>query len=199
VTFRMHAMQNATHGYGGRVLRLLLARMRTRGRVRAGRGVRVGRGVRFDVAAGGTLVLGAGVAVGERTRFDIAGDVRIGAGTRLGPRCRIAARERITIGARCVLGDEVVVLDFDHETADVERPVRLQGLLTSPVTVGDGACLDDAVVVLRGAEVGAGARVTTRSVVTAAVAAGATATGVPARQVESSSSASAARPAGTSR
>ena len=199
MTFRMHAMRNAAHGYAAGVLALLVARVRTRGRVRAGRGVRVGHGVRFDVAAGGSLTLDAGVVVGARTRFDVAGDVRIGARTRLGSRCRIAARERITIGARCVLGDDVVVLDFDHETADVERPVRLQGLLTSPVTIGDGARLDDAVVVLRGAQVGPGARVTTRSVVTGAVAAGAVATGVPARQSDSSASASAARSPGTSR
>ena len=180
MTFCMHAMRNVAHGYAAGVLALLVARVRTRGRVRAARGVRVGPGVRFDVTPGGSLTLGAGVVIGEGSRFDVAGDVGIGAGTRLGSRCRIGARERIAIGARCVLGDEVVVLDFDHDTADVERPVRLQALLTSPVTIGDGARLDDAVVVLRGAEVGPAARVTTRSVVTRNVPDGVTATGVPA-------------------
>jgi acetyltransferase-like isoleucine patch superfamily enzyme len=181
------------------VLRLLVARLRTRGRVRAGRGVAIGRGVRFDVAPGGLLVLGAGVAVGERTRFDVGGRVDVGAGSRLGRRCAIGARERIAIGARCDLGDEVVVLDFDHDAGDVERPVRIQGLLTSPVTIGDDARLDDAAVVLRGATVGPGARVTTRAVVTGAVPAGAIAGGVPARQAETSASASPTRPSGTSR
>ena len=103
-------------------------------------------------------------------------------GARLGARCAIACRERVTLGARCVLGDEVVVMDFDHGTADAERPVRLQGLLSGPVAVGEDARLDDAVVVLRGTSVGPGARVTTRSVVTRDVAAGAVAGGVPAHR-----------------
>ena len=165
----------------GPALRLLLARLRTRGRLRAGRGVLLGRGVRLDVAPGGRLTLGAGCVVGERTRFDVRGRVDVGTDARLGARCAIASREQITLGARCVLGDEVVVMDFDHETADTERPVRLQGLLSAPVSVGEGARLDDAVVVLRGTTVGRGARVTTRSVVTRDVAAGAVAGGVPAQ------------------
>ena len=99
---------------------------------------------------------GRGVKVGRGVRFDVAS------------------------GGSLLLGDEVVILDFDHDTADVERPVRLQGLVTAPVEIGDGAVLDATVVVLRGAAIGAGAHVTTRSVVTREVAPGVTATGVPA-------------------
>jgi acetyltransferase-like isoleucine patch superfamily enzyme len=144
--------------------------------------VRLERGVRLDVAPGGAVTLGDGCAVGARTRFDVAGEVRIGPGTRLGEHCVIGARERVTIGARCRLGDEVVVLDFDHAATDPEVPMRLQGLRRTAVVIGDGVVLDHAAVVLRGATVGDGARVTHRSVVTGAVAPGATATGVPARQ-----------------
>ncbi len=161
-----------------------LNRRRWRGRVREGRGVRLGSGVRIDVRRGATLTLGDGVTVGDGTRFDIAGDgatVHIGAGTVLGRRCVVAARERVIIGERCRLGDEVVVMDFDHAAADHERPVREQGLVTAPVAIGDGAVLDDTVVVLHGTTVGPGVRVTTRSVVTGDIAPGATVGGVPAR------------------
>jgi acetyltransferase-like isoleucine patch superfamily enzyme len=164
------------------VLRLALVRLRTRGRVRAGRDVRLGRGVRVAVPPGGSLVLGNHVVVGDGTRFDVAGgEIRIGAGSTLGRRCVVAARGRVTIGERCRLGDEVVLMDFDHDATDSERPVRLQGLITSPIALGDGARLDDTVVVLRGATVGPGAHVTTRSVVTHDIQPGATAGGVPAR------------------
>ena len=128
------------------------------------------------------LDLGDGVTVGDGTRFDIAGDgaaVHIGAGTALGRRCVVAAREQVIIGERCRLGDEVVVMDFDHAAADHERPVREQGLVTAPVAIGDGAVLDDTVVVLQGTTVGPGVRVTTRSVVTGDIAPGATVGGVP--------------------
>jgi len=161
---------------------LALARLRARGRLHAGRGVSVGRGVRFDLGPRARVVLGDGCAVGGRTELHVAaGSVVVGPGARLGERCRITAYERIEIGARARLDDEVVLVDFDHDTADVERPVRLQGLLTAPVIVGEGAVLDRAAVVLRGVTVGPGARVGTRAVVTRDVPAGGRVEGVPAR------------------
>jgi len=166
------------------VLRLLLVRRRSRGRVHAGAGVRLGRGVRVDVGPGATLTLGDGVTIGAGTRFDIGGcaAVHLRPGTTLGRRCVVSARERITVGERCRLGDEVVLMDFGHDAADPERPVREQGLVTAPVAIGDDAVLDDTVVVLHGTTIGPGAHVTTRSVVTRDVEPGATAGGVPARR-----------------
>ena len=146
--------------------------------------MKLGRNVSFDITPGASLSLGDGVTIGPGTRFDIAGDgtaVDVGAGTTLGRRCVVAARRGITVGERCHLGDEVVLMDFDHASADPERPVREQGLVTGPVTIGDGAVLDDTVVVLHGTIVGAGAHVTTRALVNRDIAPGATAGGVPAR------------------
>jgi acetyltransferase-like isoleucine patch superfamily enzyme len=162
----------------------MVTRRRSRGRVRTEGRVELGRRVRVDVRPGATLTLGDGVKIGAGTRFDIAGGgtaVDVGAGTVLGRRCVVAARERVTIGEGCRLGDEVVLMDFDHAAADHERPVREQGLVTAPVAIGDGAVLDDTVVVLHGTTVGPGAHVTTRAVVTRDVAPGVTAGGVPAR------------------
>ena len=161
----------------------LLLRLRTRGRVAVGAGVRLGRGVVWDVAPGGSVVLGDGVAVGPHCRFHVGGgaEVRVGAGTRLGERCVITAHERVEVGDACTLGDEVVLLDFDHVTADREVPVRHQGLATAPVVVGDRVRLDRAAVVLRGVRIGAGARAGVRALVTRDVAPGARVEGVPAR------------------
>ena len=164
-------------------LRLALARLRTRGRLRDGRRVRLGRGVVFDLAPGARVVLGEGCVVGAGTRVHARGQVRIGPGARLGERCRIAAHERVEVGAGAVLADEVVLIDFDHDFRDVERPIRRQRILTAPTVIGDRAILDAGAGVLRGVAVGAGARVRTRGVVTRDVAAGATVQGVPARPV----------------
>jgi acetyltransferase-like isoleucine patch superfamily enzyme len=153
--------------------------------------------VRFDVARGARVVLGDGCRVGARTRFHVAaGEVRVGPGASLGERCVISAHERVTIGERAVLGDEVVLIDFDHTIGDVERPVRLQGLATGPITIGADAVLDDAVTVLRGREVGRGAHVMARGVVTRDVAPGALVEGVPARPPVSRPAAPAPRPRG---
>ena len=92
----------------------------------------------------------------------------------------IAARDRVTVGAHTRLGDEVVLIDFDHGTDDVERPVRLQGLPTAPIAIGERARIDYGAAILRGVRVGAGAHVGPRSVVVRDVAADADVQGIPA-------------------
>jgi acetyltransferase-like isoleucine patch superfamily enzyme len=162
-------------------MRLLLARLRSRGRVVAEGRPRLGRGVRFEVARGARVVLGDACHIGAGTRFHVAaGEVRVGPGASLGERCVISAHDRVVIGEQAVLGDEVVLIDFDHAIGDVERPVRLQGLVTAPIAIGAQAVLDDAVMVLRGCEVGQGAHVVARGVVTTDVAPGGRVEGVPA-------------------
>jgi acetyltransferase-like isoleucine patch superfamily enzyme len=165
------------------MMRVTLARLRTRGRVRAEGRVRLGAGVRFHLAPGAVVLLEDRCEIGAGTRFHVHGRARIGAGTRLGERCVVAAHESVEVGAGAMLDDEVVLIDFDHGIADVERPVRLQGLVTSPVVIGERARLGAGATVLRGVVVGPGAVVQPRGVVTRDVAAGATVAGVPARPV----------------
>jgi acetyltransferase-like isoleucine patch superfamily enzyme len=165
------------------MLRLVLARLRAHGRLGVDGRPRLGHNVRFDLAPGALVTLGDDCRIGDGCRFHV-GDgatVAIGAGAVLGERCVLAAHERIEVGPRARLGDKVVIVDFDHDLADVERPVRQQGLLTSPVMIGEGAVVEAAAGVLRGVTVGDGARVGARAVVTHDVPAGARAEGVPAR------------------
>jgi acetyltransferase-like isoleucine patch superfamily enzyme len=165
------------------MLRLALARLRFRGRLTTAGRPRLGRRVRFDLAPGAVVALGDGCHVGAGCRFHVGpgATVSVGADARLGERCIIAAHERVEIGQAARLGDEVVLIDFDHDVRDVERPVREQGLLTAPVVIGERALIGAAAGVLRGVTVGAGARVGVRAVVTHDVPAGASAEGVPAR------------------
>lgn len=162
-------------------LRALRVRARQRGRVELRGTPRLGRGVRFEVAPGARVVVGDGAALGERCRVEVrGGTVAIGAGTVLGDRCAVVARAGVAIGERCVLGDEVVVVDFDHHFGDSETPIRLQGLRAAAVHIDAGAVLGPRVAVLRGVRIGAGARVGSHSVVTRDVVAGAVVDGVPA-------------------
>ena len=157
----------------------LRARLRAR---RAGaRGAAFGHGVVVDVAEGARLEIEPGAVIGDRSRIVVrAGTVRIGAGTALGERCRLIAHERIEIGPGAVLGDETVAVDFDHRDDDVERPVRLQGIATAPVSVGANARIGARAAIQRGVAIGDGAEVGPLAVVTRSVAAGARAGGVPA-------------------
>ncbi len=165
------------------MLRLALARLRARGRLTVEGRPRLGRRVRVDVAPGALVVLSDGCRIGDGCRFHVGhgATVTIGAGAVLGERCVLAAHERIEIRARARLGEEVVIVDFDHDLRDVERPVRQQGLLTAPVVIGEGAIVATAAGVLRGVTIGEGAHVAVRAVVTHDVPAGARAEGVPAR------------------
>jgi acetyltransferase-like isoleucine patch superfamily enzyme len=165
------------------MMRVTLARLRSHGRLRAEGRVRIGRGVRFHLAPGAVVTLEDRCDIGAGTRFHIHGEARIGAGARLGERCVVAAHERVEVGAGASLDDEVVLIDFDHGIADVERPIRLQDLDTAPVVIGERAVLAAGATVLRGVVVGAGARVQPRGVVTRDVPPGATVGGVPARPV----------------
>jgi acetyltransferase-like isoleucine patch superfamily enzyme len=141
----------------------------------------IGRHARFDVAPGGQVVLGAGVALGDGCRLHVgaAAVVTIGAGTRLGERCVLTAHDRITIGARCLLADEVVIVDGNPSFDDVERPVREQGIVSAPIAIGDGVRIGPSAAVLPGVTVGAGAAIGAHAVVTADVAPGIAVQGVP--------------------
>ena len=166
------------------MMRVALARLRSHGRLRATGHVRIGRGVRFHLAPGAVVTLEDRCAIGAGTRFHVHGQARIGAGARLGERCVVAAHERVEVGEEAILDDEVVLIDFDHGIADVERPIRLQELVTAPVVIGARAMLAAGATVLRGVVVGEGARVQPRGVVTRDVPAGAIVGGVPARPVD---------------
>jgi acetyltransferase-like isoleucine patch superfamily enzyme len=164
------------------MLRVLLARLRARGRLTTSGRVRLGRRVRFDLAPGALVTLRDGSRVGDGCRFHVGTGATVAVGPRaqLGERCVIAAHERVEVGPGARLGDEVVLIDFDHDLRDVEIPVREQPLLTAPVIVGERAVVDTAAGVLRGVTIGAGARVGVRAVVTHDVPPGARAEGVPA-------------------
>jgi acetyltransferase-like isoleucine patch superfamily enzyme len=165
------------------MLRVTLARLCSHGRVRAEGRVRIGPGVRFHLAPGAVVTLGDRCRIGAGTRFHVHGQARIGAGAQLGERCVVAAHERVEVGAGATLDDEVVLIDFDQGIADVERPVRMQALVTAPVVIGERAVLAAGATVLRGVVVGSDARVQPRGVVTRDVPAGTTVGGVPARPV----------------
>jgi len=151
-------------------------------RATGARNAAVGRDVVIEVARGATLELGAGCAIGDRCRVLVrSGTVRIGPRAVLGERCAITAHAAIEIGEGAVLGDEAVVLDFDHRYDDPNTPIRLQGINTAPVVVGAGARIGARVAIQRGVTIGDGAEVAAQSVVTRDVAPHGRVGGVPAQ------------------
>jgi acetyltransferase-like isoleucine patch superfamily enzyme len=162
--------------------RLRARRLNRRDGVELAPGALIGRAVSVEVSPGARLRIGACARIGDRTRFLVrAGAVEIGEQASLGERCTIVAHAGVQIAPRATLGDEVTILDFDHRFADPELPIRVQGLTSERVSVGEGAILGPRAAVLRGARVGAGARVGPLAVVKGEIAPGAVVEGVPAR------------------
>ena len=82
--------------------------------------------------------------------------MRIGAKTVIGIRNTVNGYLDIRIGEACLLGDDVYVCDFDHRTEDLAVPIKDQGLVKSPVRIGDDVWIGTKVTVLRGTDVGSG-------------------------------------------
>lgn len=139
------------------VLRILLLRLRSRGRLCASSDVHVARGVRIRVAPGARVVLGPGAALGEGSRIEaVAGTVRIGPGARLGERAIVVSHAGVEIGANARIGDWAALAGAEPTFADVETPIREQPLRRAPVTIGAGAVLGPHVAVGPGVAVPAG-------------------------------------------
>jgi len=138
----------------------------------------------FEIGRHGRLELGRWSWVGHGTKIRChEGRISIGAKTVLGQECTISAFQHVSIGRECVIADRVMLIDFDHGVAEVERPIRLQGIYKRDVRVGHNVWIGYGACILRGVTVGDNAIVGTGAVVTKDVPANAVVAGVPARLI----------------
>ena len=138
----------------------------------------------LQIGRNGRVELGRWSWIGHGTKIRChEGLVSIGAKTVLGQECTISAYQHVSIGRECVIADRVMLIDFDHGAAEVERPVRLQGIYKRDVNVGHNVWIGYGACILRGVTVGDNAIIGTGAVVTADVPDNAVVGGVPARVI----------------
>jgi len=131
-------------------------------------------------------------AIDLRDGVDIYGDmfmhtgwggrITIDEGTHIQPGCHVhACLADITIGKKVEIAPRCAFYSYDHSisagTLIMHQPLTTKG----PITIGDGAWLGHAVIVLSGVSIGAGAVIGSGSVVTSDIPANAIAAGSPAR------------------
>jgi len=139
-------------------------------------------GVKLEIGRTAQVRFGRWTWIGHDTKIRChEGEVRIGDKTVIGQECTITAYQHIWIGEQCVVADRVMMIDFDHSVAEVERPIRVQGIYKRDVRVGNNVWIGYGAQILRGVTVGDNSIVGAGAVVTKDVPANAVVAGVPAR------------------
>jgi acetyltransferase-like isoleucine patch superfamily enzyme len=175
-----------TPKYGVLALRLLRRRFLTpTGRRMVLEGMLfLGGGVQIEIGKTARVRFGRWVWIGHGTKIRChEGEVRIGDKTVLGQECTISAYQHVTIGEQCIIADRVMMIDFDHNVAEVERPIRRQGIYKRDVRVGNNVWIGYGAQILRGTTVGDNAIIGASAVVTRDVPANAVVAGAPARVI----------------
>ena len=141
-----------------------------------------GRDLELQIGRKGRIEFGRFVWIGDGTKIRChEGAVEVGDKTVLGQECTISAYQRIRIGEQCVIADRAMFIDFDHGAAEVERPIRVQGIYKRDTVVGSNVWVGYGACVLRGVRVGDNSIIGTNAVVTRDVPANAVVGGVPAK------------------
>ena len=166
------------------ILRLGLWKLRLGRRLKLDGLAFIGPGCRLEVGRDAVLELGRWSWIGHDCKIRChEGAVSVGAKSVMGQECTISAFQHVSIGRECVIADRVMMIDFDHGTAEVERPIREQGIYKRDVRVGHNVWIGYGACVLRGCTVGDNAVIGANAVVAADVAANAVVGGVPARLI----------------
>jgi acetyltransferase-like isoleucine patch superfamily enzyme len=177
---RRHRMLNRK--YALLLLRLAAWKLRLRGRLQLDGFAFIGPGCRLEVGPNAVLELGRWSWLGHGCKIRChEGRVSLGAKSVMGQECTISAYQHVSIGRECVIADRVMLIDFDHGSAEVERPIRMQGIYKRDVNVGHNVWIGYGACILRGVTVGDNAIVGTNAVVTKDVPENAVVGGVPAR------------------
>ena len=142
----------------------------------------LGGGVKVQIGRRARVRFGRWVWIGHDTKIRChEGRVSIGDKTVMGQECTISAYQHVSIGEQCIFADRVMLIDFDHNVAEVERPIRVQGIYKRDVRVGNNVWIGHGAQILRGVSIGDNAIVGAGAVVTKDVPANAVVAGVPAR------------------
>ncbi|MEP6665122.1 MAG: acyltransferase [Nocardioidaceae bacterium] len=133
----------------------------------------------------GRLILGRWVHLGDATRLRChEGSLRIGDKVVFGRDNTVNCYLDIEIGKATIVSDWVYLCDFDHLTSDLDRPIKDQGIVKSPVRIGPDCWVGTKVSVLRGSEIGRGSVLAAHTVVRGQVPDFSVVAGVPGRVVK---------------
>ena len=156
--------------------------------ISCGRGVTIGDHTFIDALSRGGVEFGNNVSLGRNCIIECTGVLRelgenlvIEDGVGIAANAFIAVRGTVRIGKNCIFGPGVSIHSENHNFADLQTPVRLQGATRKGVTIGEDCWIGSGVTILDGVRIGDHCIVGAGAVVTGDVPDRAIVGGVPAK------------------
>lgn len=157
-------------------------------RIRWGRFLKLGKQVHISALGRGWVEIGDHVGIGDFSRVVISTSMnQLGEYITIGNNVGIGEFSYLGGGGGLEIGNDVIAGQYlschpeNHVFADLETPIRLQGVERKGIRIGDNCWLGSKVTILDGVELGDGCVVAAGSVVTQSFPAGSVIGGVPAK------------------
>lgn len=145
-----------------------------------GKGWKIRKNVEIELTGRGRISIGDGLITrsGVYVLVD-GGELKVGDHVFLNHGVSITCLQAVSIGRGCKLGNNVVIVDHDHDYQG-----SLEDMVSSPVTIGNHVWIGANAVITRGVTIGDGSVIGAGSVVTGDIPPRCVAVGAPARVVK---------------
>ncbi|GKX67465.1 acyltransferase [Inconstantimicrobium mannanitabidum] len=139
------------------------SKLKIKKKISFGRGVNIGDFVLIDALSRNGVSIGNNVRIGDFTRIlctgtirNIGNGIKIGNNCGMGENCFFGAAGGIEIGNDVIMGQNVRFHSENHNFGDINVPIRLQGVNSKGIKIGDNCWIGSGVVFLDGVTVGSG-------------------------------------------
>lgn len=151
--------------------------------IKRGKGSKIRRSAREDILPFNAFQLGAGSTIEDFCTINNGmGDVVIGHNTLIGLSNVIIGP--VHIGDNVILAQNIVASALNHEYRDVNKPIREQKILVSPIVIEDDCWIAANAVITSGVTIGKHSVIGAGSVVTKSIPPYSVAVGNPARVIK---------------
>jgi acetyltransferase-like isoleucine patch superfamily enzyme len=142
---------------------------------------------RQGVVLGDHVTIGAFATIKPSNYYgrDLGEGLMVGDRSNIGAYCYVGCSGLITIGNDVMISPRVSLYAENHNCADVDRPMREQGITRQPIVIEDDCWIASGSIILAGVTVGRGSVVAAGSVVTRDVPPYSVVAGVPATVLRS--------------
>lgn len=151
-------------------------RIKAKSKISMGSGVSIGNNCYIDALSVEGIHLGNNVSVGANTKIECTGNLQhIGKGLKVGDNVGLGSDNFYGCAGGIAIGNDTIVGNFvsfhseNHIYADLQKPIRLQGVSQVGIVIGKDCWIGAKSTILDGAEVGDGCIIAAGAVVRAGV------------------------------